>query len=135
MDDISQQSTEDRDPNVYSFMMQLVQEKHGEDVEFSFLEQEAGRLYDIFGEVLLNYFEPQLTPDQKVQFDQLVEAEAEQDQLLNFLIENIGNLEQQIVQILANYRSDYLSGKLELPDNQSAVTPSLEDPGGNYSEN
>jgi hypothetical protein len=108
--------TTEKDPNVYSFMMQLVQEKHGDDSEYDFLQSEAGRLYDMFGDVLLSYFEPQLNEDQKVQFDQLIEANEGQDALMNYLVENIGDLEQQIIQVLVSFRTDYLQGKLEAED-------------------
>lgn len=102
---------EPRDQNVYSFMMQLVQEKHGDDTDYDYLEAEAGRLYDLFGDVLLNYFEPQLSEDQKVQFDQLIEAGGEGDTLMNFLTEGISNLEEQIVDVLIKFREDYVEGK------------------------
>lgn len=108
--------TTEKDPNVYSFMMQLVQEKHGDDSEYDFLQSEASRLYDMFGDVLLSYFEPQLNEEQKVQFDQLIEANEGQDALMNYLVENIGDLEQQIIQVLVSFRTDYLQGKLEAED-------------------
>lgn len=107
------QATEDKDQNVYSFMMQLVQEKHGDDVEIDFLNSEADRLYELFGDVLLTYFEPQLNEDQKVQFDQLIENNEDQEALLGFLMENIGDLEEQIIQVLIKFRGDYVAGKLE----------------------
>jgi len=101
-------TTEERDQNVYSFMMQLVQEKHGDETDAEFLSSESDRLYDLFGDVLLGYFEPQLNPEQKQQFDQLIEANESQDSLMQFLIENIGDLEKQIMQILVNFRTDYI---------------------------
>lgn len=110
---------QEKDQNVYSFMMQLVQEKHGDEVEISFLNSESDRLYDLFGDVLLTYFEPQLAPEQKQQFDQLIENNENQDTLMQFLIENIGNLEQQIMQILINFRTDYILGRLGQKTSQS----------------
>ncbi len=108
--------TAEKDANVYSFMMQLVQEKHGDDSEYDYLQSEASRLYNMFGDVLLSYFEPQLNEEQKVQFDQLIEANEGQDSLMNYLVENIGDLEQQIIQVLVSFRTDYLQGKLEAED-------------------
>lgn len=105
--------TDMKDQNVYSFMMQLVQEKHGDDVDAAFLADEAEILYEIFGDMLLIYFEPQLKEEQKRQFDEMVEMNSDQDDLLSFLIENISDLEDQIVNLLVKFRTDYLSGKME----------------------
>ncbi|MEI7578853.1 MAG: hypothetical protein WCJ58_02305 [bacterium] len=101
--------TQPKDQNVLSFMMQLVQERYGDEVELDFLNQEADRLYDIFGNNLVGYFEPMLSEEQKKSFDQLVAMKGSQEQLLQFLIEAIPNLEQQILQVLVDFRADYLS--------------------------
>lgn len=98
-----------KDPNVISFMMQLVQEKHGDDISQDFLNQESDRLYLKFGNGLAGHFEPQLSEDQKVKFDELIKQGVAQDQLLNFLLENIGDLEEQIMNILIQFRLDYLN--------------------------
>lgn len=103
----------EKDQNVYSFMMQLVQEKHGDDIDAAFLTDEAESLYEIFGDMLLTYFEPQLKEEQKQQFDEMIEMNSDQDDLLSFLIENISDLEDQIVNLLVKFRTDYLSGKME----------------------
>lgn len=102
-----------KDQNVLAFMMQLVQERYGDDVEIEFLNQESDRLYDDFGNNLVDYFEPMLTEEQKTSFDQLVSSSANQDQLLEFLINNIPNLEQQIIQVLTNFREEYLQAPME----------------------
>jgi hypothetical protein len=104
-----QNSNMPKDQNVLSFMMQLVQEKYGDEIEIEFLNQESDRLYDLFGNNLVDYFEPMLTEEQKLQFDQLVATNPEQEKLLEFLITNIPNLEQQILQVLVNFRNEYLS--------------------------
>lgn len=98
-----------KDQNVVSFMMQLVQEKYGDEVDGNFLTQESDRLYDIFGNSLVDYFEPMLSEDQKSQFDGLVANSAKQEELLEFLVNNIPNLEQQILQVLVDFRNDYLN--------------------------
>lgn len=98
-----------KDQNVLSFMMQLVQEKYGDEIDIEFLNQESDRLYDMFGNNLVDYFEPMLSEEQKMQFDQLVATSPEQEKLLEFLISNIPNLEQQILQVLVNFRNEYLS--------------------------
>lgn len=100
-----------KDQNVLSFMMQLVQEKFGDEIEIDFLNQESDRLYDLFGNNLVDYFEPMLSEEQKLQFDQLVATAPEQEKLLEFLINNIPNLEQQILQVLVNFRTEYLNTK------------------------
>lgn len=102
----------EKDQNVYAFMMQLAQEKQGDDVEAEFLAEETDMLYDLFGDMLLAYFEPQLNDDQREQFNQLVEANSDQDALLNFLTENISDLQDQIVNMLVKFRQDYLSGEM-----------------------
>lgn len=98
-----------KDQNVLSFMMQLVQERYGDEIEIEFLNQEADRLYDEFGNNLVNYFEPMLSEEQKQSFDQLVASSSDQEKLLEFLIANIPNLEQQILQVLVDFRAAYLS--------------------------
>lgn len=103
---------QEKDKNVMAFMMQLVQEKFGDDVEIETLNAESDRLYNEFGNNLVGYFEPLLSEDQKRQFDQLVEQKSDQDVLLNFLIEVIPNLEQEILQVLVSFRADYLNQEL-----------------------
>jgi hypothetical protein len=105
----------DKDQNVYSFMMQLVQEKLGDDTDYETLTAEADRLYDIFGDVLLAYFEPKLDNEQKQQFDQLIENGEDQDILMSFLVENIDNLESRIIEVLVAFRADYLNDNMKVP--------------------
>lgn len=98
-----------KDPNVMAFMMQMVQEKHGNEIDGKFLEEESNRLYEEFGDNLVSYFEPMLTEDQKKQFDQLVSAGSEQDKLLEFLLGAIENLEQKILGVLTQFKSRYMN--------------------------
>jgi len=98
-----------KDPNVMTFMMQIVQQKYGNEVESKFLEEEANKLYDEFGDKLVNYFEPMLTEEQRTQFDKLVQEGADQNKLLEFLIASIENLEQKILDILNQFKNDYLA--------------------------
>ena len=98
-----------KDPNVMAFMMQMVQEKHGNEVDPKFLEQESEKLYEEFGDNLVNYFEPMLTDEQKTQFDQLVQQGAAQDKLLEFLIGAIENLEQKILEVLNQFKTRYMA--------------------------
>lgn len=106
--DANQFDQQPKDQNVLSFMIQLVQEKHGDDVDANFLNQEANRLYDIFGNNLVSYFEPMLSEESKKQFNEMVKTNADQDQLLGFLNESIPNLEQQILQVLISFRVQYI---------------------------
>ena len=108
MTDNSQQP---KDQNVLTFMMSLVQERHGDDVDMGFLNAESNRLYDIFGDQLVSFFEPMLTEDQKKDFDILVSQQSNQEQLLNFLVQAIPDLETKILQILVAFKTNYL--KLE----------------------
>lgn len=97
-----------KDQNVLTFMMSLVQEKYGDDVDMGFLNSESNRLYDLFGDQLVTYFEPMLSDDQKKDFDQLVNQQSNQDQLLNFLIQAIPDLENKILQVLVAFKTEYL---------------------------
>jgi hypothetical protein len=109
MDDVNNNSGQNKDQNVLSFMIQLVQERYGDDTEINFLNQEADRLYDLFGNNLVSYFEPMLTEQQKIQFDQLVKQGGDQEKLLGFLVQAIPDLENRIMQVLIAFRSAYLT--------------------------
>jgi hypothetical protein len=109
-----------KDQNVLTFMMQLVQEKYSDDVDNEFLTGEANRLYDLFGDRLVSYFEPLLSNEQKKQFDQMVEQGNNQEMLLSFLIQAIPDLETKIMQILVNFRTEYISSGKE---QQTAAAP------------
>jgi len=98
-----------KDPNVMTFMMQMVQEKHGDNVDGDFLQKEADRLYEDFGDKLVDYFEPMLSEEQKTGFDQIVAQGADQEKLLEFLIGSIDNLEQRILEILTQFKNEYLA--------------------------
>ncbi|MBD3362112.1 hypothetical protein GF362_00140 [Candidatus Dojkabacteria bacterium] len=100
---------QDKDPNVFSFMMQLVQQKYGDEVDATFLNTEADKLYNSFGDVLVRYFEPLLTDDQKRQFDSLVQNNSGQDKILEFLMSSIENLDAKIQQVLVRFRDSYLN--------------------------
>lgn len=103
------QSQQNRDQNVLSFMIQLVQEKYGDDTDMNFQNSEADRLYNLFGNNLVSYFEPMLTEDQKKQFDQLVTQGGNQEMLLSFLMQAIPDLETKIMQVLVSFRNAYLT--------------------------
>lgn len=104
---------EPKDENVISFMMQIVQEKHGDEVGSDFLQQEADKLYEEFGDNLVANFEPMLTDEQKTQFDQLVGQNSNQEDLLSFLMGSIDNLEQKIMQVLMEFRDNYVNSPIE----------------------
>lgn len=112
MDPNQASSEAPKDQNVLSFMMQLVQEKYGDEIEIDFLNQESNRLYDVFGSRLVSYFEPMMNEEQKGAFDSLVDMQAQQEQLLGFLVEAIPNLEEQILQVLVNFRLEYLENRI-----------------------
>lgn len=107
MTDANQQN-DAKDQNVLAFMRELVQLKHGEDVGLEELNNEANKLYDEFGDNLVGYFEPMLSPEQKEQFDKLVEQGADQEGLLGFLLQSIPDLERQIMQVLLEFKAKYL---------------------------
>lgn len=109
--------TEQKDQNVLSFMMQLVQQKYGDEVEYEFLNTEANRLYDDFGDNLVDHFEPMLSDEQKKQFDSLIDNNAEQDQILEFLMGSIADLDLKIQQVLIAFRDNYLAQDPEVSIN------------------
>lgn len=100
-----------KDPNVVSFMMQLVQQKHGDEVDAEFLENESNKLYDKFGDSLVKYFEPLLTDEQKSQFDSLVNNNSSQDKILEFLMTSIVDLDIKIQRILVAFRNSYMKAE------------------------
>jgi hypothetical protein len=106
---VSNGAPQNKDQNVLSFMMQLVQERYGDDIEIEFLNQEADRLYNLFGNNLVSYFEPMLTDQQKMQFDQLAKQSTNQEALLGFLTQAIPDLEEKIMQVLIAFRNAYLT--------------------------
>ena len=103
------QNQQNKDQNVLSFMVQLVQEKYGDDTDLEFQNTEADRLYNLFGNNLVSYFEPMLTEDQKRQFDQMVKQGGNQEMLLSFLVQAIPDLETKIMQVLVSFRNAYLT--------------------------
>jgi hypothetical protein len=111
MTDSSQQP---KDQNVLTFMMSLVQEKYGDEVDIEFLNNESNRLYDIFGDQLVTYFEPMLNDEQKTEFNNLVNQQTQQDQLLAFLVQAIPDLEQRILQVLVGFKTEYLKAQSNL---------------------
>lgn len=108
-----QNQTEEKDANVMQFMQQLVQEKHGNQVELAFLESEADKLYNEFGENLVAHFEPMLTDAQKMEFDKIVKEGSDKDSMLTFLMDSIPNLEEKIIRVLLEFKDEYLQSPLD----------------------
>ena len=120
------QAQPERDQNVFSFMLQLVQEKFGDDTDLTFQNQEAQRLYDLFGYNLVSYFEPMLTEQQKLQFDNLYKQGSDNQALLGFLTQSIPDLEMKIMQILVAFRNAYLAQPTyQQQANQMMVNPQM----------
>jgi hypothetical protein len=112
MDDVNMQPAgvqPARDQNVFSFMLQLVQERYGDDTDLDFQNKEAERLYDVFGNNLVSYFEPMLSEQQKQQFDALYKQGGNNESLLGFLTQSIPDLEMKIMQVLVSFRNAYLN--------------------------
>ncbi len=98
-----------RDPNVLAFMAQAVKEKYkDQQVTDEFMQTEANRLYDDFGNNLVSHFEPMLTEEQLKQFDELLQNGSTQDQLLQYLMSCIPDLTKKIEDVLVNYKEKYL---------------------------
>lgn len=98
-----------RDPNVLAFMAQAVKEKYkDQQVTDEFMQTEANRLYDDFGNNLVSHFEPMLTEEQLKQFDELLQNGSTQDQLLQYLMSCIPDLTKKIEDVLVGYKEKYL---------------------------
>ena len=98
-----------RDQNVLSFMMQLVQQKYGDEVESSFLVEESNKLYDKFGEALVDYFDPIMTEQQHKEFDKLSSEGANNSKVLEFLMREVPDLDTNIKKVLFMFRENYLN--------------------------
>ena len=98
-----------RDPNVMAFMMEAVREKNKDTgVTPEFIQSETERLYDEFGEKLVENFEPMLSDEQIKTFDQVLQNGGTQENLLEFLKGCIPNLEMRIQEFLVTYKTRYL---------------------------
>ncbi len=98
-----------RDPNVLNFMAQAVREKHKDkSVTEEFIKEESERLYDEFGQRLVEHFEPMLSKDQIAQFDGMLQSGSTQEDLLQFLMSSIPDLTQKIEQVLLTFKDKYL---------------------------
>jgi len=98
-----------KDPNVYGWIIGFVQKKHGNEVDSSFIEQEATRLYDSFGDFLVKQFEPMLSEEQKSQFDQIVSAGADQMKLQEFLMTSIPDITEKLMGAMDQFEQNYLA--------------------------
>lgn len=98
-----------RDPIVLEELKDLVRFKHGKNVDENFVEQESTRLYDVFSNQLISYFEPMLSEEQKQEFDDLAGQEGtDQEGLLNFLVGAIPDLQNQVMQALKEFEANYI---------------------------
>lgn len=100
-----------KDSYLYSFLVEMVQEKHGDEIEIEFLESEVDHLNVDLSEKLLLYFEPMLEEALKVEFEELVQREASIGEILGFFASNISNFEEGVVDFLEHYRRRYLLQK------------------------
>lgn len=100
---------EEKDQNVYNFLISIIKEKRGEDFPYDQMTAEADVLYDELGDLLVNTFEPEMQDNQKKEFDELVSQGYAQDDLQTYLLQNIPSLEQRIQQILIDFRQKYLA--------------------------
>ncbi len=101
----------DKDINVLSFLTQMIQEKHGDDASLEFLEVERERLYIEFGDFLLAKFEPLLSEEAKIEFAQISENYVNQDEVFQFLVNSIEDLETKIVDAMYEYKDNYIKEK------------------------
>jgi hypothetical protein len=64
-----------------------------------------------FGDKLVENFEPMLNEQQRAHFDELINQNSSQDEVLSFLTGSIENLEEKIMEVLMNYRQSYLESE------------------------
>jgi hypothetical protein len=103
------QDNQQRDQNVLSFMMQLVQQKYGDEVESSFLVEESNKLYDRFGEALVDYFDPLMNEEQHNEFNRLSTEEGSNSKVLEFLMREVPDLDTNIKKVLYMFKENYLN--------------------------
>ncbi len=106
---LDQQKKLKKDPNVFTYMMQLVQQKYGDDVDSGFLEKNANDLYDKFAEELVSYFSPILSPEQKKSFDSMLENNVPEEKMVAYLFSIVDDVEGHIKQILDSFKDTYLN--------------------------
>lgn len=98
-----------RDPQIMEELRELVRFKHGRGSEATFVEQESTRLYDLFSEQLISFFEPMISEEKKAEFDNLSsQPGVNQETLMGFLIETIPDLQNQVLQALHEFEANYI---------------------------
>lgn len=98
-----------RDPNILNYMADVVREKNkGTAVTEQFVADEANKLYDQFGESLVDTFEKMLNEEQIKKFDEMLEAGATQNQLLEYMMGCIPDLTAKIEESLLKFREKYM---------------------------
>ena len=106
---IGQVAPEQKDQNVYNFLVQIIQEKRGNNLPWDQITTEADSLYEKLGDALVNTFEPEMSNENRDEFNNLVGQGYKQEDLQMYLLQNIPNLENRITQILENFKATYLS--------------------------
>lgn len=100
---------QNRDQNVLIFMMQLVQQKYGDDVDSNFLVNESNKLYDEFGEALVDYFSGLMSEEQEKEFGRLSDSGAPNNMVLEFLMREIPELDDKIKKVLSLFKDRYIN--------------------------
>lgn len=99
-----------RDPAIVAYMSDAVREKNkGKQITEDFVQTEANKLYDDFGENLINTFERMLEKEQIDKFNEMLEGGATQNQLLEYTMGCIPNLEKRIEEVLLTFREKYIN--------------------------
>ncbi len=99
--------TQNIDP-VINFIKQAVVKKHG-DQDSNFVNQETQRVYNDFGNNLLEHFSSLLSKEQSTELESLIKKTKSQKVVLGYLMESIDNFEQKIIEYLMGYVENYLA--------------------------
>ncbi|MBN1331718.1 hypothetical protein JW978_02405 [Candidatus Dojkabacteria bacterium] len=98
-----------KDSFIRSFLLQMVQEKHGDEAELEFIEKEVERLSYDLQEKLVAYFEPQMDSTSRAEFERLLNEGEDMNSTGQFLFGAIADLENKTIEFLDKYKSEYLN--------------------------
>ena len=92
---------------LYSFLTQMIQQKHGDDADAEFIQTEIERLEIDLKEKLLAYLEPMLDMSSKIEFEEMLKQEVDLDSVVDFMFGAIPDIQTKIIGYLDKYKTDY----------------------------
>jgi hypothetical protein len=92
---------------ISNFIKQSVLKRHS-NKDSAFIEQETHRIYEDFGNEILDHFQSLLNSDQNKELEKIIKKTKSQRAVLGYLMESINSFEQKIIEYLMEYRKEYL---------------------------